>query len=55
MDLSIEAVIAIISLFITLPPSLLILWKILTARNRRRSAVPSKTIFPHSPLSSLSY
>jgi hypothetical protein len=54
MDISIEAVIAIIGLFISLPPSLFILWKILVARNGRRSAVPSKTISSNAPPSSLS-
>lgn len=35
MAISVEAIIAIIGLFITLPPSMFILWKVLWTRNRR--------------------
>jgi hypothetical protein len=55
MGISIEATIAIIGLFITLLPSLVILWKILVARNERRSTVPSKSVSSNAPLSSLSH
>lgn len=35
MTISVEAIIAIVGLFITLPPSMFILWKVLRTRNRR--------------------
>ena len=48
MAISVEALVAIIGLLITLPPSIFILWKVLWNRNRRAASLgkmnPSTTI-----------